>query len=183
MNETRKAADEQGQIAAQGIRTQAANQRQADENVDASVEGLARSTPEGARERATGDFLAQLRRNRAQATPGAVPGGSSRYNADVAGAERDVADFGAQAADTLARINAPAMQRETEGIATNRLATNLDTIGRNSGADQFLTQLRMNATRPNPWVGAASQLGQGIASGMATRAPRTTNSGFSGPRA
>lgn len=182
--ENRRVLKAQDDALAQGIAGQAVNQRQADQEVGTAVEGLAQSTPEGAREKATGDFLAQLRRNRAQATPGAVPGGSSRYRTDVAGADREVADFGAQAADTLARINAPAMQREAEGVASNRLSTNLGLAGRNSAADQFLTQLRVNSIRANPWVGAGAQIGQGVASGMASRAPRgsTGNSGFSGPR-
>jgi hypothetical protein len=181
--QTNQVAKDQDAAAAQGIRSQAANQRQADEAVGASVDQLGQSTPEGARAKATEDFLGQLRRNRGQAIPGATSGGSARYNADMAGAQSDVADFGSRAADTLARINAPAMQREAEGVGFNRLSSNLGMIGRNASGDQFLDQLRLRSVRPNPWVSAGAELGQGAASGMAQNSqPSTPRVGRPVPR-
>jgi hypothetical protein len=169
-----QALKSQDRAAAQGIQTQAANQRQADYAVNASVDKLGQSSPEASRVTATNDFLGQLRRNRSQATPGATPGGSSRYESDMAGAGKDVADFGTQEAGILGRVNAPAMQREQEGISFNRLHSDLNQIGRNSAGDQFLTQLRMRSAQPNPWLNAAGSVAQGAATGMAGRPGTTT---------
>ena len=163
-NQVAKGQDE---AAAQGIRFQAENQRQADTQVDETVSKLAESSPEASRAKATGDFLEQLRRTRSQAVPVGVPGGSNRYDQDIASAETDVADFGTRAASLLGRINAPGMQREAEGQSFGRLATGLNTINRNSGADAFLTDLRARSVRANPWVSAAGSLATGAGSGLA----------------
>jgi len=172
--ETNRVAKNQDEEAAQGIRLQANNQQQADTDVGASVDQLGKSNADSARTTATNDFLGQLRRNRGQAVSGAAPNGSARYKADMAGAESDVNDFGARAADTLARVNAPGIQREAEDTGFNRLATSLAATGRASAGDQFLTQLRMRSIRQNPWVGAGSQFGQGAANGMASRGTAPT---------
>lgn len=166
---TYRTMGKQDEEAAVGIRAQAGHQRQADEAVNNSVDQLGQSSPEGARAKATDDFLSQLRRNQGQAVPGASPGGSSRYAEDSAGAETDVADFGAKAASTMARISAPGMQREQEGVNFNRLSTSLGTIGRNASGDQFLTQLRSRSIRENPWVNAGVGVATGAANGMASR--------------
>jgi hypothetical protein len=178
MYNNRQVAKEQDTAAIQGIQAQAANQRKADETVNASVDQLGQSTPEAARAQATNDFLGQLRRNRAQSvTGGALGSTSSRFNTDAAGAQKDIANFGEQNADLMGRINAPSLQREQEGVGMNRLSTDLGSIARNSAGDQFLTQLRMRSARPNPWVTAGAGLGTGAANGMATRAPKNKGPG------
>lgn len=164
---TRQTAKEADQVAAQGIRQQAKNQEEADSRVTSEVNALEQSSPEASRAQATDAFLGQLRRTRGQAVAGGPAGASSRYAADLETAEGDVSTFGTKVADTLARINAPGLQREAEGQGFNRLSSDLGTIGRNAGADAFLNDLRLRGVKRNPWIDAGASIGGGVAGGMA----------------
>jgi hypothetical protein len=164
----REQAKDADQVAAQGIRQQASRQREADEQVSAEVGALEKSSPEAARQQATEAFMGQLRRTRGQAVSGGPTGASSgRYNADLDEAGSDVQNFGSKVASTMARINAPGLQRQAEGQGFARLASNLSTVGRNSGGDAFLNQLRLRGVGKNPWLEGGGQILTGVGNGMA----------------
>lgn len=164
----REQAKDADAVAAQGIRQQASRQREADEQVSAEVGALEKSTPEAAREQATEAFMGQLRRTRGQAVTGGPAGASSsRYSADLDEAGSDVQNFGSKVANTMARINAPGLQRQAEGQGFARLASNLSTVGRNSGGDAFLNQLRLRGVGKNPWLEGGGQILTGVGNGMA----------------
>lgn len=169
--ETRNTAKEQDEAAAQGIRTQAGHQRQADARVAQEVSNLQASSPEDSQRAATDAFMEQLKRTRAQAHgPEQVGAVSDEFSAGSAQAGADVDKFGANRAGLLGRINAPGMQRQNETVSRLRAGTDLGLIRRNSSGDQFLTQLRQQSIRANPWTMAAGQLIGGVGSGMAANA-------------
>lgn len=180
---TRETAKEADEVAAQGIRQQAKNQEEADSRVNAEVNALEQSSPEASRAQATENFLGQLKRTRGQAVAGGPSGASSRYNADLEGATNDVSTFGTKVADTLARINAPGLQRQAEGQGFNRLSSDLSTIGRNSGADAFLNDLRLRGVKRNPWIDAGASVAGGVSGGMASSGYGSTKYGAYDPRA
>lgn len=165
---TRQVAKDQDNAAAIGIQNQAKKQREADDRVSAEVEAMNQSSPEASRKQATDAFMTQLRRTRGQAVAGGPAGASDRYTADLASAEGDVNQFGTTTADTLARINAPALQRQGEAQGFARLSSDLSQIGRAAGGEQFLNELRLRSIRRNPWIDAGASIGGGVAGGMAS---------------
>lgn len=170
---TRQTAKREDNAAAAGIRQQAARQQQADQRVSQEVGAVERSTPEESRRAAASQFLNQLRQTQAQAIDGGAPGAvSGRYAGDAAGAEGDVAEFGRQTADTLARISAPGMQRQQESQGFGRLGNDLGQITNAANGDAFLQQLRQRAAGArNPWIDAAGQITTGLGSALATNEP------------
>ncbi len=168
-------AQRQDEEAAQGIRIQGDTQQKADAQVAQNIQKLQGSSPDAVRANAANAFLTQLRRNSATATGSPVAGGSARYKGDIANSTQDVADYGANLADTQSRILAPNLQRQQEGQNSQQLAANLSEIGRQSNANQFLTQLRMRGITPNPWAQAGGSVLEGVGNGMAS-------SGYGSPK-
>lgn len=152
------------------IRQNQAKQREADALVNREIQKVAVSSPEADRVAANEDFLSQLRRAKAgqvgDAATDAVAGDD--YNADVNTGTSNVIDFGKKQSDIASRIAAPGRQRMREGFSGNRLNTQIGRIAREASGNDFLTQLRLRAIQPNPWVDAAANVGQGIAGGMAS---------------
>ena len=184
-NETARTARREDEEAAQGIRTQSGRQREADARVAQEVNKLQGSSPEESQREATDAFLGQLRRTRSQAhgeqQVGAV---SDAFNTDSARANADVDQYGVNRAGVLGRINAPGLQRTAENVSRSRAATDLGLIGRASEGDQFLTQLRLQNVRANPWTMAGGQVIAGAGSGMAAnggygyKPPKPAPSGY-----
>lgn len=163
---TRQTQDQQNDIAMQGVQAQRANQREADAEIAEGIGKMGQSSPEEASKKATGEFLDQLRRSRSQAVGESQIGGED-FTRDLASAKDDVTQYGTRNADVMGRINAPFLQRQQEGVNMGRIASRLNTIGRNSNADQFLTQLRMGTVSRNPWIDAGAEIGGGVAGGLA----------------
>lgn len=167
--ETNRTLNKQDAAAAQGIRQQSQRQHQADERVNQELGDLQGSNAEAERTAANDQFVQQLQRNRAAAS-GALPnvaGASSRFASDLTAANEDSDSLATRVASLMARIDAPTLQRQREGTAFGRLATDLGQIGRASAGDDFLTQLRVRGIRENPWVMAGGGLAQGVGTGMA----------------
>lgn len=166
--ETHDVAKEQDEAAAQGIRTQAGRQREADARVQQEVNKLGESTPEDSQRQATDAFMQQLKRTRSQAHGGGSVGAvSDAYNTDSANASTAVDQYGANRASVLGRISAPGLQRTAETVSRLRAGSELGQIGRNAAGDDFLNQLRMSQIQANPWVMAGGQVLQSAGSGMA----------------
>lgn len=162
-------AKRQDNEAAAGIAAQAGRQRQADSRVSEEVQALDASNPEAERAAATNDFLGQLRQARGdQYNTNAVGASSDEFSTDAKKGASNVVDFGKKQAGTLARISAPGRQRTNEQVSFGRLGSDLGQIGRGAEGDAFLSQLRLRGISRNPWIDAASQLGQGAANGMAS---------------
>lgn len=165
----REAAKEQDEAAAQGIRVQAGKQREADARVAQEVQNLENSTPEDSRRQATDAFMQQLKRTRAQSQGSDQVGAvSDEYTSGSTQANTDISKFGADRAGLLGRINAPGLQRQAETVSMGRANTDLGLIKRAAAGDQFLTQLRQQSIRANPWLVAGGQVLGGVGQGMAS---------------
>lgn len=162
---TYQTAKREDQTAAQGIRQQAARQALADNRVSQEVGALQKSTPEDARQKATMQYMDQLRRTRGQAIDGGAVGATSdAYREDAAGAQKDVGSYSSRVADTLGRISAPGLQRQAEGQSFARLGSDLNTMASGANSDAFLQQLRQrSAGTRNAGLDAFGQLAQGAA--------------------
>ncbi len=169
-----KTAQRQDEEAAQGIRIQGDTQQKADAQIAQNIKSLQGSSPEAARANAANAFITQLRRNSAESTGVPVAGGSARYKGDIATSNQNVADYGANLADTQSRILAPNLQRQQEGQNSQQLAANLSEIGRQSQANQFLSQLRMRGITNDPWMQAGGSILEGVGNGMAASNYGTT---------
>lgn len=170
-------ARKQDRLAAQGIRDQAAKQRQIDERVNQQVAATAQSSPEDAARKSTDDFLAALRRTRGAASPGGIAGGSARFQEGSDAISDEVQAYGADVAGTLGRINAPALQRQSEAQGFGRLASDVGALAREAAGAQYLNQLRMRGVRPNTGLQLFSDLAGGAASGLAARGGRGSGRG------
>jgi hypothetical protein len=167
---TRQTAKLQDAAAAQGVRQQGKRQQAVNARVDAELGELGRSGADSERRAAADDFMAQLQRTRGEAAGvnPALLGASGRYGADVV-TQGDAATINAaKVADLMARVGAPVMQRQREGNRMAQLGTDVGIIGRAAAGDDFLTRLRMQAIRNNPWLDAAGQVAVGVGSGMAS---------------
>lgn len=177
--ETDRTAKKQDRAAALGIRQQAERQRQADQRVNRELQQIKQSDAEAERAAANEQFVQQLQRNRAVAG-GALPnvaGASDRFAQDLEKSTEDSDSMAERVAALMARIDAPTLQRQREGRAMGRLATDLGQIARLSAGDDFLAQLRLRGIRENPWVMAGASIAQGAGSSMASSGYGTTGAG------
>jgi hypothetical protein len=112
----------------------------------------------------------QALRQSQQATDGELPAvgaANERFAEDVSAGRTQVGQEAGARAGRLARIDAPAYQRMRETADLMRTGADLGELGRQSGMQDFLTRLRVSAAQPNPWVGAAGSIMQGVGSAMA----------------
>lgn len=159
-----RAAARADRIAAQGIQQQGVRQRQVDSRVGQVIDSISGSNPAIEQQRQQAEYMDQLRRTRAIArgTPG-VAGASDRYTDDLVASDVAVDDNAAKVAELMSRANAPLLQRERELQGFDRARSDIGVISRQAAGDDFLNQLRLRGVRPNPWVDALSQIGQGYA--------------------
>ena len=113
-------------------------------------------------------YLQQVRAAQGAASNGLRQGGavSDAYQQQSNDAALGIADYGANAANLMARIDAPQQQRQREAIEGAQLGSDLGLIGGRAAADDFLTKLKIQGTRSNPWVGLASSLASSAGQGM-----------------
>jgi hypothetical protein len=163
-----RVAREQKEESTDMMKAQQRKQLQADAILNENTAALGESSPEEERQKALSGFLETLRANSGVAggtSTDAASGG--RYGEDAAAAKADIQNYGANRSDMLSRIVAPSRQRQNERFAIGRTADEVSGVSRNADAERFLSQLRMQSIRANPWITAASQVGQGVATGMA----------------
>jgi hypothetical protein len=149
--------------------------------VGALTSQIANNNPTQLASQATGDYIANLRRNAAGSTQGNSTGnspttygastsslppnlnGSSRYKTGIANSQQQVEDYGNQYANEMGNIDAAVRQRQNEGLAAQTLATGLNGLNLQSYGTNFVNQLRaQSAGQTNPWVSLfSSMLGAG----------------------
>lgn len=186
---TQSTAKKQDRSAAEGIRKQAARQREADASVDKAIQAQAGSS--GADEKAgvLEQYMQQVRASKAGATTGLSQTGklSDQARNAEADAALGVGNFGQKIAGLMAAMDAPNLQRQNEAVSRARTAVDLEGIGRNASGDAFLNQLRLQGIRRNPYLdafssfagGAAGSVGSGAGAGAgATQSAGSFGSGF-----
>lgn len=157
---TRQTQKKQDNILAGQIRQQGVRQQEADQAIAEAMRERAAQGAESERSAIGSQYLDQVRAAQANAQRGLGQVGqvSRAYQVDANNAALGIGDYGARTADLMARIDAPAQQRQREGTADARVAMELDQIGRRSRADDYLAQLRLRGVQRNPWVDLASGL-------------------------
>lgn len=83
---------------------------------------------------------------------------SARFRAGATSANAGAQGYGRQVAGNLARVRAPALQRENEARLMMDAGNALRPIQMRAQDDEFLTNLRAGMVKPNPWVGLGSSL-------------------------
>ena len=169
---TTQANKRQDTSEAAAIANQQAIRQKGEAQVNQTVQDIAKSNPNAIAGKATGQYVDQLRRNAAgSSSPGVssalapVAGGSSRYNADKATAQQAVESYGNEKATEMGDLDAAVRQRQNEGLEMSTLNTNLNTLGAQSYAQNFVDQLRSSvAGQPNPLVSLFAGLGTNAAS-------------------
>lgn len=175
---TTQTAKRQDNSLADSIRHQSKIQKEGDQAVNATVDKIAASKSESAREQRLGDYLQVLRRNKATTTAGLEPAvGGAAFKADAAQAANDAAAYGDTNAGLMARMDAPGLQRQAEGFDYGRLGTDLGLVGRESQGQQFLDQIKLNAIRRNAKLDLAAGLMSAAAGGVAGSAGGAAGSG------
>lgn len=166
---TKRTADKQDAVAAEGIRQQAARQREADARASQEIDSLEQSSPEDEQAHALDQYLSRLRANRGNAAgdDGRTEGASDEYRRDSATAKADIANYGEKLADVMSRIRAPMEQRRSEAYGRMRTASDLEGVARNAEGDNWLNQLRQSRVRRNQWLDAAAAAGLAYAGAAA----------------
>jgi hypothetical protein len=167
----------QNEAEVQAQQNQSAITDKANAATRALTQQIAKDTPQTIAGQATGDYVSQLRKNAAGSTQGGsttggtqtfgastsslapVSGASSRYSKDTAASQKEVESFGNTAASEMGSIDAATRQRQNEGLAMGTLGTQLNTLGAQSYGQNFVDQLRAQASgQANPWISLASGL-------------------------
>jgi hypothetical protein len=183
---------EQG-VETQNILDQQALQQKGAGQAAQLTQQIAKDNPTAIQGQATGDYVAQLRKNAAGSTQGGgtspssslfgasvsalAPStvGGSRYNAGTAASQQQVQDYGNNLAGEMGGIDAAVRQRQNEGLSMQDLATSLNTLGAQSNSTNFVNQLRAaTAGQQNPWV---SLVGNALQAGGSAAA---ANGAFAG---
>lgn len=172
----RNAQNRQNDSTLQGIRDQQAIQARGTAQARALTSQIAKDDPTQIASKATGDYVANLRRNAAGSTQGGstagpqtfgaptsalapTVGGSARYTNAKAGAQKETQTYGNTIADEMGSLDAAIRQRQNEGLSMNTLGTNLNTLGAESYTTNFVDQLRSQvAGQQNPWASLLSGL-------------------------
>ena len=159
------------------IQNQQAIRNKGNAEVNQTVQGIAKDNPQQIAAQATGNYVAQLRRNAAGSAAGGstsaspslfgastsalAPGvvGSSQYKSDEAKSQAEVQQYGNTEASEMGDLDAAVRERQNEGLEMQTLNTNLNTLGAQSYSQNFVDQLRAQTQgQTNPWVGLASSL-------------------------
>lgn len=168
---TQQTAKRQDNALATQLRNQSGKQKQADAKVNAEVEALKSSTAEASRQKTQAQYMDTLRQGKAKVTAGLTPNiGSDAFKQDSAAASQGVQDYGAHAADLMARIDAPSQQRQSEAFGYGNLATDLNLIQRDAQGQNFLDELRLRGVRRNAGLDALSTFLGGAAGGVSAGA-------------
>lgn len=136
---------------------------------------IAQDNPAQIQGKATGDYVAQLRKNAAGGASGTgnaknqfgmptsslapAVGANPRYAGAVADSQSQVGSYGNTLADEMGGIDAAVRQRQNEGLDMSTYATGLQGLNQQSFGTNFVNQLRTQAAgQANPWV----SLGAGL---------------------
>jgi hypothetical protein len=175
----------------QQLESQAANQ------ATQLTRQIAQNNPQKIQGQETNAFVNNLRKNQAATsgsggtsfnpTSGAgsslspVVGGSKRYSSDVGASQQAGEQYGNSTATDMAAIDGAVRQRQNEGLAMSGLSTNLNLMGAQSSALQFVNQLRTNAAgQADPWVNLAANLVGNAGTSLSKNTPSWLSNGSSG---
>jgi hypothetical protein len=182
MNAQNDAASDAARAAGERARLADEFNRKAGARVSEEVNRLKSSTSEGEEKTAENDFMTALR-NAAAKQSGQVSDGemgkvSDQFEADSVASGRAIRGGNRTAARSLARVDAPFLQRVREGASAGRTASDLSVLSGEAGGQDFLQQLRASLIQPNSGQMAVGSFLTGAAPAVASRArPIKPNNG------
>lgn len=140
------------------LRRQYGLQQQEDQQTRDLIQKTANSSPTQARSSLLDQFMAKLQAEGGNATRplNQVGNVADAYTKAANDAAMGVSNYGTQTAGLLSAIDAPNLQRQGEAADLSRYGSALNEVKRQSAADDFLTRMRLNAIRPNPWLTAVA---------------------------
>lgn len=153
----------------QNILDQQKLEGQASAGARALTSQIAQDNPAQIQGKATGDYVAQLRKNAAGSGSGTgnaknqfgmptsslapAAGANPRYASAVSDSQGQVGSYGGTLADEMGGIDAAVRQRQNEGLGMSTYATGLQGLNQQSFGTNFVNQLRTQAAgQANPWV-------------------------------
>jgi hypothetical protein len=168
MYNTNQTAKKQDRNAARGIAEQAKLQREANARMNKQLDTLETSTPEEEYSSRSGQIRDQLRRKQALAL-GSIQntGGGDAVTARADAGKGTAVDYGDMINEALSGMDAPMLQRQGERFMFADTANSLNTLGRHSAQQDYLTRLRGAGIRRNPWLDMLSQAGSAYAGSAA----------------
>lgn len=151
-------AHKQDRETASQLRQQFNLQHQQDAQTQQLIQKTAQSSPDAAKSSLLDKFMQQMQASQGNATHplGQVGNVSDAYTKAANDATLGVSNYGTNNAKLLSAIDAPGLQRQGEAANLSRYGTGLNEVKRQSAADQFLSQMRLQGIRPNPWLTAVS---------------------------
>lgn len=154
----RQVANRQDNELANSLRQQYSLQQKQNQQTQQLIQKTAQSSPDSARTNLLDQFMTKLKADNANAVrPLAQVGNvSGAYTQAANDAAQGLSTYGADKAGLLSAIDAPGLQRQAEAANLSRFGSGMNEIKRQSAADQFLSQMRLQAIRPNPWLTAVA---------------------------
>lgn len=148
------------------LMNQSARQREADVEVQKLISETEASNPEAQSAKSLAQYTEQLQRNLGNQSSGitGIAGASQAYKSQAGQDAMGVSRYGDMLSGLMSRIDGAVRQREDEAYRRGDTASAIQGISRNSSGDDFLSQLRLDGIRENPWLTALSQTMAGAAS-------------------
>lgn len=175
---TDQTAKRQDQNAARGIQNQAKVQQDANRRILQTVSDAKKSTSDDERRKANENYLQTVRAKLGSANQGLAARGISKQFDELAGGEAAANDdFGQVLSGLMARMDAPLQQRRNESASYGNLGMDLTRLGSNSSAEDFLTRLRQQSIRRDPWIDFAASAANGYAANYTGGGTGTSGSG------
>jgi hypothetical protein len=165
----RTTANKQDAALAAQIRNQMATQRKADTQVQQLI-GKEKGFTPAPEQAAESQAMNAVRAANAPAATSAldVPGAVSKsYEADRSNAALGITNFGKQQANLMAAMDAPKQARLDFQKNINDYTTGMGMLKRQLQGQDYLSQMKLNSIRPNPWLTGAQGVLQGMASASA----------------
>lgn len=163
----------QDRVAAQGIVQQGVLKQQAANDVQKNIQQATENQKNVNTNQAdlTSQYAAALQRaGPVQATQGAMPGASKRYDAGTAAAQAQALQYGKGLATTAASVGAPQLTNQQTQESLGNTATQLGGLQDQSAQQAALTNMQVNAIQANPWLLAAGAALQGASKGYGSYA-------------
>jgi hypothetical protein len=165
-------AKKQDQTLANQIRMQQGLQQKANARTAQLINNQAQQTDQPQKQASQQLFTQQLAANNPQALNPlkSVGAAGQAYQASGANAAQGITGYGKSQADTLSSIIAPTQQRRDNQKNLDDYSTDIGNLRTQLQGNDFLSQLKLNAIKPNPWLGALSGIATGVGGSMAGNA-------------
>ena len=165
-------AKQQDQALANQIRMQSQIQQKANARTSQLVQNQAQQTDVPQKQASQQLFAQQLAANQPQALNPLKSVGdvSQAYQQAGADAQQGITNYGQQQGNLMGSIIAPTQQRRDNQTNLDNYGVDIGNLKTQLQGQDFLSQLKLNAIRPNPWLSALGGLATGVGGAMSGNA-------------